>query len=208
MSSKVPEFFARPERLEQLADEAWREGRQLDRLAQETRDVTDRLKMLTQMEQPLHQLARCCAAMREQAAALGRMSRTLDTVAGLYRHAEESAIQSGEGGVSPFSQAEFVIDPITYGPPSVPPGAWQQMLDTFRKLLREIPLLESTAFPVAECMTLVQVIGNMNTVLLSLTVAGVVERCGWWYGNEVAGQICATGVVPMLCRDIVRQMQS
>lgn len=57
-------------------------------------------------------------------------------------------------------------------------------------------------------MTLVQVIGNMNTVLLSLTVAGVVERCGWWYGNEVAGQICATGVVPMLCRDIVRQMQS
>lgn len=75
MSSKVPEFFARPERLEQLADEAWREGRQLDRLAQETRDVTDRLKMLTQMEQPLHQLARCCAAMQEQAAALGRMSR-------------------------------------------------------------------------------------------------------------------------------------
>lgn len=208
MSSKVPEFFARPERLEQLADEAWREGRQLDRLAQETRDVTDRLKMLTQMEEPLHQLAQCCVAMQEQAAALGRMSRTLGTVAGLYRHAEESVIQSSKGGESPFSQAGFVASLIPNVPPSVSPGAWQQMLDTFQKLLREIPLRESTAFLVAECMTLVQVLGNMNTVLLSLTVAGVVERCGWWCGNAAAGQICSTGVVPMLDRDIIRQMQS
>lgn len=208
MSRKVPEFFARPDRLEQFADEAWREGQQLDRLAQETRNVTDRLRMLTQMEQPLYQLAQCCVAMQEQAAALGRMSRTLDTVAGVYRHAEESVIQSSEGGGVPFSQAGFVTSLIPNVPPSVSLGAWQQMLDTFQKLLREIPLQESTAFPVAECMTLVQVIGNMNTVLLPLTVAGVVERCGWWCGNEAAGQICSTGVVPMLDRDIIRQMQS
>lgn len=208
MSSKVPEFFARPDRLEQFAEEAWCEGQQLDRLAQETRNVTDRLKMLTQMEETLHQLVQCCVAMQEQAAALGRMSRTLGTVAGLYRHAEESVIQSSEGGGSPFSQAGFVASLIPNVPPSVSPGAWQQMLDTFQKLLREIPLRESTAFLVAECMTLVQVLGNMNTVLLSLTVAGVVERCGWWCGNEAAGQICSTGVVPMLDRDIIRQMQS
>ena len=208
MSRKVPEFFARPDRLEQFAEQAWREGQQLNQLVQETRNVTDRLKMLTQMEEPLPQLARCCVAMQEQAVALGRMSRTLDMVAGIYRHAEEEVIQSSAGGGSPFLQAGLVAGLIPNVPPSVSPGAWQQMLDTFQKLLKEIPLRESTAFLVAECMTLVQVIGNMNTVLLSLTVAGVVERCGWWCGNEAAGQICAAGVVPMLDRDIIRQMQS
>lgn len=194
--------------MEQIADEVWRQRQQLDRIAQETRDVATRLKMLTQMEQPLHVLAQCCTAMQEQAAVFGRMSQTLDTVAGLYRHAEESVIQSGESGGALFSQAGFVTGLIPNVPPSVSPGAWQQMLDIFQKLLREIPLQESAAFPVAECMTLVQVIGNMNTVLLSLTVAGVVERCGWWYGNEAAGQICSTGVVPMLDRAIICQMQS
>ena len=97
MSRKVPEFFSFFYRLEQFAEQAWREGQQLNQLVQETRNVTDRLKMLTQMEEPLHQLARCCVAMQEQAVALGRMSRTLDMVAGIYRHAEEEVIQSSAG---------------------------------------------------------------------------------------------------------------
>ena len=55
------------------------------------------------------------------------------------------------------------------------------------------------------CCTIQLFIGN---TLVGLTVAGVVERCGWWCGNEAAGQICSAGVVPMLDRDIIRQMQS
>ena len=204
----MPEFSAGPDRLEQIADETWRQRQRLDQLAQETQTITARLKTLTQMEQPLHLLARCRADLQEQAAALGRMSQTLDTVAGLYRRAEESVLQAGDSGTFLFPELEFTISLVPKLAPVIVPEAWRQMLDNLQRLLKEIPLPETADLLLAERMTLVQAIGGMNPLLLPATVAGVVERCDWWYGNDTAGRMCSTGVVPMLSSDILHQLQT
>lgn len=200
----MPEFSARPDRLEQIANEICHQRQQLNQLAQETREITTQLKMLTQMEQPLHLLAQCHVAMQEQIAALGCMSQTLDTVGRLYRRTEESVLQAGDGGTYLFQQIGIMSNPL----PEILPDTGQQLLETFQRLLKEVPPQESVAFPLAERMTLFQVIGSMNPRMLPVTIAGVVERCGWWYGNDIAGRMCNTGVVAMLSDNIIHQLQT
>lgn len=198
----MPEFSARLDRLEQIADETWNQRQRLDQLAEETRDITSRLKTLTQMEQPLHLLVQCRNAMQEQAAALGQMSNTLDTVITLYRRAEQSNLQTDTSSLSPFLQAELVdiLGPRT--PVHVPENTWHGILYDLQRLLDRI------AEPVfLERSALLWNLCDASTPPLPVTVTGVLERCGWWYGNTAARGMCNTGTVPMLDSSIIHQLQ-
>lgn len=203
----MPEFSARLDRLEQLADETWSQRQQLDRLAEETRDITTRLKTLTQMEQPLHLLAQCRSAMQEQADTLGRLSDTLDTVVALYRRTEQAVLQTGEGGVVPPDQAELLelLGPMT--PVFVPPSIWNGMIEDLQRLLKEIAAPIHAETQPIPTMVLLRNLSEASMLPVSVTVAGVLERCGWWYGNTTARRLCNTGTVSMLDSDILHQLQ-
>ena len=57
VSGEMPEFSARLDQLEQIADETWSQRQRLDQFVEETRDIAVRLKTLTQMDRPLLLLA-------------------------------------------------------------------------------------------------------------------------------------------------------
>lgn len=204
----MPEFSARLDRLEQIADETWNQRQQLDQLAEETRNITSRLKTLTQMEQPLHQLAQCRNALQEQADALGRMSNTLDTVITLYHRTETATLQQGDSIFLPPKRAELVdiLGPRT--PVSVPQTTWQGMIEDLHRVLNEIaaPIYAETQS--LQNMVLLRNLRDAGTLPLSVTVAGVLERCGWWYGNDAARRMCSTGTVAMLDSGTLHQLQT
>ena len=59
--------------------------------------------------------------------------------------------------------------------------------------------------------TLLQILRDVESFPQPATTgiaAGVLERCGWWYGNAGARRMCNTGTVSMLESKIIRQLQN
>lgn len=209
----MPEFSARLDQLEQIADVTWSQGQRLDQSAEEARDIAARLKTLTQMQRPLHSLAQICDALQLEAEALGRMSSVLDAVSGLCRRAETANLQACDGRVSLdvlFRQADILPDTlVTKASEQIPSEIWQEMMEDLKQLLEEGSLQMHTRTPDLE--TLLQILRNADRdphLAPAEIVAGVLNRCGWWYGNAGARRMCTTGTVSMLDSNIICQMQN
>lgn len=213
VSREMPEFSARLDPLEQIASETWSQRQRLDQFAEETRDIAARLKMLTQMERPLHLLAQFCDTLQQEAEALGHMSGMLDAVIGLYRRAETANLQACDGGASLaalFQQASILPDSlVTKESEHIAWDIWQEMNEDLKRLLEERSCKMNTR--TSDIETLMHILRNADSFPHLATtgiVAGVLDRCGWWYGNAGARRMCNTGTVSMLDSNIIRQLKN
>ena len=213
VNGEMPEFSARLDQLEQIADETWSQRQRLDQFVEETRDIAVRLKTLTQMERPLHLLAQFCDTMQQEAESLGRMSGMLDAVIGLYRRAETANLQARDGGASLatlFQQADILPDSLVPKTSEhIAWDIWQEMIEDLKQLLEESSFKMNARTPDTE--TLLQILRDVESFPQPATTgiaAGVLERCGWWYGNAGARRMCNTGTVSMLESKIIRQLQN
>ena len=189
----MPEFSARPERIEQAATAVWEQRERLDQLAEETPAITRSLQSMTQMESPLYRLAQTRRRMQAQGAALGRMSAALDTVSGLYRQAETQACEAGDRSWSMTIWPDmdtlfsFATTPVRL---------------ECEKIIHFLPATQLAARQ--ELASLTSALADEPDVLVS-TLAAAAVRTAWW--KAVPAGLC-TGTVAMLDSEILRQFQA
>ena len=187
----MPEFSARLDQIEQIADVTWNQRERLNQLAAETQEISQRLQTLTQMEGPLHQLATCRRAMEEQAAALGRMTDTLDTIAGLYRRTEQDNCRAA-GDLSDLLWEVPLPLPIPVGPRDNEDDPLSQLLDRIDVLFKMLT-------------------GNLTTCS-NFDPAGqmrreALQRVLWWLGDRT-GTTVAPAPSIMLGSEIMGLFQT